>query len=87
MDLELPASSNLRHDHVTPTHDTAQTFLTSQEGLVAPSFEDSCRRIDEVAESWKQSANLPNPDLLKHLYEVTLPSYRCMCIHFLSLQG
>ena len=87
MDLELPASSNLWHDHDTPTHDAAQTLLTGQEGLVAPGFEDAFRQIDEAAESWKQFANLPDPDLLKHLYEVAFPPYRCMCIHLLSLQG
>lgn len=30
---------------------------------------------------WKQSANLPDPDLLKHLYEVAFLPYRCTWIY------
>ena len=78
MDLELPTSSNSQLDRDTPahdtltndtltgdtlTHDTAQTLLTSQERLVAPGFQDACRRIDEVAEVIRPSVPSPHSDL------------------------
>ena len=47
----------------TLTHDTAKTLLTSQELLVAPGFQDACRRIDEVAEVIRPSVPSPHSDL------------------------
>ena len=35
---------------------------------------------------WKQSANLPDPDLLKHLYDTAFPAQRHACIH-ISIAG
>ena len=76
LDHETPTHDTPTHDTVTNdtlandtltgdtlTHDTAQTLLTSQERLVAPGFQDACRRIDEVAEVIRPSVPSPHSDL------------------------
>ena len=61
-DSEPSAPSSSRPVHHTSTHLMAPAPYTGPRELAAPSFEDACRRIDQVAEVIQPSVSCPRSD-------------------------